>query len=1451
MGLLNRIIIEDLYLADQQNEDLLKVSKLSARFDILALFSGKVSINSVQLFGFDLKLRKQNHQDKLNLQFVIDALSTPESEKETRLDLRINSLLIRRGKMSYDVASEPRTHNTFNPSHVQINNIVGNIALKALQNDSINAHIKRLSISEESGIDISKLSLKVVANREKMRIDNIELLMPNTDFSAQTINLDYRNIDSFKKFADSVEFNFTTHPSYFTLSDFRAFVPAFQNFHEKIDLSMEVYGTLNQLQLKELSLSGGEHLSVKGNGSLVDITTPKDAYVYANLSKFYADQDGINFLVRNFSTNSDTPPILKRLGFLDYKGELSGFIREFVTYGTFSTALGSFHTDLQFSSRRDNNQIDYNGRLVTTKFELGKLVNNADMGKISFDIKVEGQKLEARNWPNILVEGKVEDFDYQKYNYKNITLNGLYKDGGFDGNAQLEDENANINLIGNFNISKPIPTFNFIAELKNIRPYNLHITEADEEANFSVEVDANFTGGAIDELNGEININNLTFTSLRQDYSFSNLNVKAKHSEDTNKLIIDSDFFKAAIDGKYNYSTIYNSLVNTAKNYLPAVTSQIKGKQKTNNNFSFTLDLIDTGIFTEFLNIPFQTYAHSTLSGYINDENNRVHIEGYFPKFRYKNQFFESGMVLIENPNDIINAKVRLSKKKRNTSVNFSVDATAKNDSLFTTLHWGNNDKVTYSGSFATQTLFSLEKSRRKQHLNLDVNILPSEVILNDTIWRVHPSKVHVKEDFVSVDNFLFSNDKQFIHIDGAVSKNEQDSLKVDLNDVNIGYVFQIANIDVVDFNGDATGVAFASNLYGDSPILNANLHVANFTFNNGPMGDMNIYGAWDLEEKGILLDAEMMQKDNGKTLVNGHIFPAPKNGLDLLITAQGTNIKFLEGYMNGIASDVIGNAHGAVRLHGPFKEIDLEGKLKADAFLKFDVLNTSFGINDSLTFTNTGIDFKNMTVKDTEGNSGQFNGKLNYKHFKDLNYMFNVRSNNLLVINTKESADFPFYGRIFASGTTILSGDNEGLNVNALVKTGPNSSFTYVTNTAASATSNQFVQFNDKTVYRNVGNNGIRDLDDEMDKHTEDQEVDEDPIDIRLNLQIEGTPDLAVKIIVDPVSGDFITTKGRGDIRTEFYNKGAVKMFGTYNIDSGMYKFSLQEVIRKNFLIKSGSSIMFNGDPMDAILDINAQYTVNSVALSDLLPTDGMLDTQPHIKVNCLMNVSGQMVHPDLTFQIELPNEREDIQTLVRNYISTEEQLNMQVLYLLGIGKFYTTDNSKESSDVMSSVLSSTLSGQLNDMLSQIINNNNWSFGTNVSTGSKGWTDVEVEGMLSGQLLNNRLLVNGNFGYRENPYANRNFIGDFEAELLLNRTGNIRLKAYSRTNDRYLFRTNLTTQGIGIMFRKDLINWREFLFWNNIKAKKAAKLEQKEREEKNREDDPAEQPATRPEEQE
>ena len=255
IGLLNRIIIDDLVLNDQSGKELLKIGRLSAKFEILPLFSGKISIGNVQLFSFNANLERPTPQASTNFQFVLDAFASKDTvKKKSNLDLRINSLLIRRGKVSYDVLSAESTPGKFNPQHIRLSNILANISLKALQNDSVNAAIKRMSVEEEhSGFELKKLSLKIIANNRKMRIENFAIDLPNTSLAMDTIRMEYDSLESLGHFTDDVRFSFRMLPSEVALQDISAFVPAFKPFKEKLKLEMEAAGTVNRLNCPKLA----------------------------------------------------------------------------------------------------------------------------------------------------------------------------------------------------------------------------------------------------------------------------------------------------------------------------------------------------------------------------------------------------------------------------------------------------------------------------------------------------------------------------------------------------------------------------------------------------------------------------------------------------------------------------------------------------------------------------------------------------------------------------------------------------------------------------------------------------------------------------------------------------------------------------------------------------------------------------------------------------------------------------------------------------------------------------------------------------------------------------------------------------------------------------------------------------------------------------------------------
>ena len=187
-------------------------------------------------------------------------------------------------------------------------------------------------------------------------------------------------------------------------------------------------------------------------------------------------------------------------------------------------------------------------------------------------------------------------------------------------------------------------------------------------------------------------------------------------------------------------------------------------------------------------------------------------------------------------------------------------------------------------------------------------------------------------------------------------------------------------------------------------------------------------------------------------------------------------------------------------------------------------------------------------------------------------------------------------------------------------------------------------------------------------------------------------------------------------------------------------------------------------------------------------------------------------MQQHDIAFDIDFPTLSQDVYRKVKSIVSTDDMMNRQIIYLLALNRFYTPEymaSTTKGSELLS-VATSTISSQLSSILGEI--NDNFNISPNFRSNKGDFSDLEVDLALSSRLLNNRLLFNGNFGYRDNSLNNNTFIGDFDIEYLLTNSGNIRLKAYNRYNDQnYYVKTALTTQGVGIVYRRDFDNMFKF----------------------------------------
>ena len=1413
----NRLIVDGLIVEDKDGKEMLKAARLAAKFEWTPLLKdGRIVVHTAQIFGLHAHISRPTPEAETNIQFLLDKLASKDTTESAPLNLRINSLLIRRSHLSYDVKSEKETPGVFNPSHLNVEDLNMTATLKCLSADSINATIKRFELKEGSGLEVQSMKMALLANTDRITLADFVLRMPQSRLMMDTVRADFPIPETEEGGPRAGLFMADLkRGSYLTLKDIAPFVPALKHFDERLYMYASLRGRRELMVIADMHIhSAGKEVELRMTDAYTILHEKNNPYVDMGNLKMSITQKGLGFIWRNLQgEGKEIPQTLTNAEYVAFNGEVMGYIDHLIAKGHLQTGIGEVNTTTTLITSQKG-ELNYKGKISSQRLEMNKLLGDGQkLGDLSLDIKFDGHTQQGEA-PSLYLKGVLPTLQYNGYEYQQIRMDGILDRQGFDGLLALDDPNAALTMNGKFTMENDIPTLNLTATLNNFRPHDLQLTEGREGITYGLKLRTHFQGNTPDNIQGTIDVDSLTAWLPTDSLHVENIHIEALNiSEGEKRLTATSDFMTAHVEGKYHYRTLPESFEQIVYKYLPSLVKKSKWastttkKRKTTNDFSFDIKLKDSKFYPYVAGIPLEVSPHAELKGQICDADERMRLEGYLPNLTYGDASFESGVLRCENTDDRLMADFSISKQMSgNARVNLMMNTQAANDSLKTTISWGNDTEITYCGTVDAYTTFS-RQTENSPHMKTDVKIMPTDIILNDTVWHVHQAQIVMDSGYVDINNLQIEHADRHLNVNGKVSDRSSDSLIIDLNRIGVEYIMDILRFHPVEFAGDATGRIHVREALGEMQ-AHTRLQVENFHFNGGLMGDMDVKGKWD-NEVGIMLDADIREGDKGRTTVLGFVSPQ-NDSLDLRIGTHQTNLAFLNSFIGGIFGDVAGRASGDIHLYGPFKRLNLIGDALASVSAKVKVLNTAFNLRgDSVHLRHNSIDFEDVTLYDAEGHRALANGQLTHNNLKNIGYNFRFEMDNFLFYNTFDFNDMPFYGNIYGTGNALLWGGGNELHLNGTIRTGENTLFVYNMSSPEQITDNRFVTFVDKTPRPIIE---VRPLKLFMSNEEKEEEKDGPPLQLFIDAAIDATDDATMKVIMDTRSGDFVSAQGNGTINVNYTNEGT-DMRGTYTIESGIYKMSMQEVIRKDFILQPGSEVNFTGNGGDADLDIKAIYTVNSASLSDLIP-DASFNNHT-VKVNCIINMTGKLASPVLGFDIDLPTVNDEEKQLVRSAISTDEQMRMQIIYLLGVGKFYTYDyantTGQSSSDAMSSLLSSTLSGQLNDILSQALNMSNWNFSSNLSTGQEGWSDLEVEGILSGRLLNNRLLINGNFGYRENQLANSNFVGDFNLQWLLTPSGNIRLKAYNMANDRYFAKQTFNTQGFGIIYKRDFNSWRDF----------------------------------------
>jgi len=1387
VGINGRIIIDGLAVKDRNKKEMLNVARAGVRINVWdLLFKKEIKIGNAQLYGMKGRFYQDRPGTPANFQFLIDAFKSKDTTSTTPINLRIGQFVIRRADIKWDKNWEPYTPGHINPNHIKLSNLNLTAQLNILTNDSLNLEFKRLDAREQSGIKIQNLFFNVVANRRETHVSDFRIELPGSyiDIPKLVCHTQERKINDLALNIDGK----------IASEDITAILPLPSNIPNTLNINMFVEGNPDLLQISSLALNDGDGaLNLKASGSVYNLTKgAKQIAADLNIQRLNADGRKLGKYLSS--------PLLGEIGVVEVQGPLSWGNGEASGDIYISTQQG----DIQLTGTgNEKGEIDLCA--YSERFKVSSLLTDGakqKLGDVALDLQVTGNIKDE-----LKVSGSIPLLEFQKYPYRNIEIDGTYsQENRYEGSLAIHDANIAFNASGLIDLKNRI--IECKADVERIMPNTLNLTTRYPDTQFSGKLDVSLQGSPWDNMEGRVYLDDINMLTPDGEYKPGNIHITSKPEGNERHILLISPFLEAQVDGEFTPQSITKYALQQLNAYFPTLTPSVEKESYHNVNGTVIAKIYNAEPLQKFAGVPLTIDQPAEVKGEINSNTQELKLAVNAPSIKYSNETIRDLDIHIKSEEKSLHSTINLQRLMKGKFVNMGVEASNIGDKLITRLYWNNQRQPVIAGDVNIVSHLYKDYEGRQA---IKGEIIPSNIIIGDSLWNVFPGAFDYQNGVLKIDSLGLGSGNHYLTIDGRASKEDSDTLHAKLHKIKLEYIFSLINFHAVELVGDATGNVYARNLFS-KPYLDAFLQIPQFSLNKGILGDLNIYGNWGMKDYSIFLDGVINDpQNNSRSLVKGFITPKKDvayHGIDLNIQAERVNMYFLNKYTHAIFDDLEGRATGWARIFGPFKKLNLEGDVVVDeGSLGIPYLGVRYHMsNDSVTLRPGNIYFSNADIFDPlgtpekSGHRGKVNGHLRHEHFSNLSYDISIDAENILGYDFKDFGDLSFYGTVLATGNVGLSGSPGKVDIDVKATPQPGTSITYNATSPEKITQNNFITYIDRNVHADT-------------TEIKTQEIEDSPSsDIRINFDLDIDKNSSMNLLMDARAGDMIKLNGRGHILARYYNKGNFQLFGTYRIEKGTYGLSLQEIIQKNFDIQEGGAIVFSGDPYDADLNIQAIHTVSGVSLNDISARATFSNTSA--RVNCLMNVSGKARQPHITFDFDIPNVNEEEKQMVRSLISTEEERNMQVVYLLGIGRFYTydytNDNQSQSYTAMNSLLSSTLSGQINQMLTNMIGNTDWNFGANLSTGETGWSDMDVEGMLQGSLLNNRLLLNGNFGYRDNPMSSTNFIGDFDAQYHLTRSGSVSLKAYSETNDRYFTKSSLTTQGIGFLLKKDFSSLRD-----------------------------------------
>ncbi len=1290
----------------------------------------------------------------------------------------------------------------FDGQHFVFSQINGELTNIVFAQDTISASIK-LSTKEKSGFEVKQLFALMKVTPEMMEFNNLEIIT-NKSRIGNYYAMRYKNFNAdMSDFLHAVKLEAHFTESKIHSDDIAFFAPELRNWNRLINFTGKAKGSIDNLSAENFTLKS-DNTIVNGDISMNGLPDIFNTFIDFKSHDLKTTYNDLVKLVPTLSRVGQKQ--LSRLGNIRFKGNYTGFLKDFVAYGNISTSLGNLNADVNMKLP-DNKTPTYSGKISSAGLNFGILFNNSRLGNAALDGKVTGSGFTVNDL-NMDFTGKVHSLEYGGYPYQNITIDGTFVKTLFTGRLDINDANLVIkNLNGSVNLLGDTTNFNFNADLEKANLQNLNFTK--DNFVLSGQLNLNFVGNTIDNFLGTAKLYDATLYHDSSKLSFDFLSLNSVIENGNKKLNIESNEVEGNITGQFRILELPDAFSIFLNRYYPSY-FQKPDYEIGDEDFSFNIETKQVDEFVRLFDNRLKGFDNSVFSGNLRLGKNEFNVNASVPDFSYDGKIFQQIVLAAKGNLDSLNTNITVKEIKLSDSLRFPN----------TKLVFSSSNDITniQLSTSASKTLSDAQLNARLQTYpdGVKINFSPSSFILNDKKWNLSSDgELTVRKSYIEANDVRFTQGNQEIVISTELDElADHTNLVAKLKKVNINDFTQLI-ITEPRLEGVLTGTLKLRDPFGKK-IIEYDALAEDFRFDNKEIGKLKVKGEVNTTTGEITAKGDA-EGHSYKFDIDGKYNYKDTSGrqMNFKFHADKFDISILDNYLTGIFSNMTGNLNSDLVVYGGAGHNYVTGIVNiTEGSLKVDYTQCVYRFNnETIHFNPDEIDFGLLQLKDTLNNSGTASGKLKHEFFNNFGFD-NIRfeTGKMLVLNTTSRDNSQFYGKVIGKALMTLNGPVTDMRMNITGEpSSVDSSHIYI----PSSTSQEF----GKIDYIDFIQYGSK-MEDEYKGRTETN--------FFVTLNLTANPACKIDVILDEVTGDVIKGRGNGLLNITVGTKEPLTMRGRYDIVDGEYRFNFQTVFKKYFAINTGS-ITWNGDPYEAQINIDAEYLAPNVDLSSLATSRGKYQQKSDLLI--IAKLTNTLSAPKIAFEFEIPkNKQTDFSNdpvLLENlkkFSRDENEQNRQVASLLLFNTFISDNNGGFGASTFSflsgtagQVISGFLNNQLTKVFQKLFNDPTItpyiSFNSNYNlTSTELINALEASGNFGFKkaYVNGRLVVSlgGNIDYN-NPYIlqarNTNVLltPDITVEYLLSKDGKLRIVGFNRTVvDATLGQRNRT--GVRLSYSRD-----------------------------------------------